>query len=155
MSIHHGVPENHFLDLMGGLAYLATGIIILDRRPGNAIGPLIIAYGVIWYSGNWGNLNVPVLPLLGASVGQWAGTPILVQIALAYPTGRLRTRFDRTVTGLVYATAIAINVVILLVFDPRSSGCRACSTASRGCPPDTASSLATTSPSSGQHTGPA
>jgi signal transduction histidine kinase len=126
VSIHRGVPENHLLDLLGGLAFLAGGIIILDRRPGNAIGPLMIAYGIIWYFGNWGNLNVPVLPLLGTSLGQWAGTPILAQIALSYPTGRLRTRFDRAVTGLLYAGAIAINVAILLVFDPRSSGCRAC-----------------------------
>ncbi len=126
VSIHHGAGENHFLDLLGGLAFLAGGIIILDRRPGNAIGPLMIAYGIIWYLGNWGNLNVPVLTLLGVSLGQWAGTPILAQIALSYPTGRLRTRFERVVVGLVYAGAVCINVVILLVFDPRSSGCSGC-----------------------------
>jgi hypothetical protein len=88
VSIHHGVPENHFIDLLGGLAFLAGGIITLDRRPGNVIGPLMIAYGVIGYFGNWGNINVPVLPLLGASIAQWAGAPILAQIALSYPTGR-------------------------------------------------------------------
>ena len=126
VSIHHGAGENHFLDLLGGLAFLAGGIIILDRRPGNAIGPLMIAYGIIWYLGNWGNLNVPVLTLLGVSLGQWAGTPILAQIALSYPTGRLRTTFERIVVGLVYAGAVCINVVILLVFDPRSSGCSGC-----------------------------
>jgi signal transduction histidine kinase len=126
VSIHHGVPENHFLDLLGGLAFLAGGIIILDHRPGNAIGPLMIAYGIIWYLGNWGNLDVPVLPLLGVSIGQWAGAPILAQIALSYPTGRLRTTFERVVIGLIYAGAICINVVILLVFAPRSSGCSTC-----------------------------
>ena len=126
MSIHHGVPENHFIDALGGLAFLAGGIVALDRRPGNAIGPLMIAFGIVWYFGNWGNLDVPVLPLLGASVGQWAGAPILAQIALSYPTGRLRTTFDRVVVGLIYAVAISISVVILLVFDPRSAGCTAC-----------------------------
>jgi signal transduction histidine kinase len=69
---------------------------------------------------------VPVLPLLGVSIGQWAGAPILAQIALSYPTGRLRTTFDRVVVGLIYAGAISICVVILLVFDPRSAGCPAC-----------------------------
>ena len=34
VSIHHGVPENHFIDALGGLAFLAGGIIALDRRPG-------------------------------------------------------------------------------------------------------------------------
>jgi signal transduction histidine kinase len=126
VSIHHGVPENHFIDAMTGLAFLTCGIIALDRRPGNAIGSLMIAFAFVSYFGNWGNIDVPVLPLLGASVGQWGATPILAQIALSYPSGRLRTTFDRVVIGLVYAWAIGICVVILLVFDPRSGGCPAC-----------------------------
>ena len=126
VSIHHGVPENHFIDAMTGLAFLACGIIALDRRPGNAIGSLMIAFAFVSYFGNWGNIDVPVLPLLGASVGQWGATPILAQIALSYPSGRLRTTVDRVVIGLVYAWAIGICVVILLVFDPRSGGCPAC-----------------------------
>jgi signal transduction histidine kinase len=126
VSIHFGVPENHFLDLMSGLAFLAGGIITVDRRPGNVIGPLMIAFGIIWYFGNWASLNVPVLTLLGVSIGQWAGTPMFAQIALSYPTGRLRTRFERVVTGLLYAGAMIISIVIVLVFDPRSTGCTGC-----------------------------
>jgi signal transduction histidine kinase len=123
VSIHHHVGENHLLDALGGLAYLAGGIIVLDRRPGNLIGPLMIAYGMVGYFGNWGNADVPVLPLLGVSIGQYAGIPILAQILLSYPTGRLHTTFDRLVTGLIYANAIAVNLVILLVFNPRAGGC--------------------------------
>jgi signal transduction histidine kinase len=126
VSIHHGVPENHFIDALSGLAFLAGGIIALDRRPGNAIGPLMIAFAFVSYVGNWGNIDVPVLPLLGASVGQWAAAPILAQIALSYPTGRLQTAFDRVVVGLVYLWAVTVCVVILLVFDPRVEGCPAC-----------------------------
>ena len=66
------------------------------------------------------------MPLLGASIGQWAGAPILAQIALSYPSGRLRTRFDRVVTGLIYAGAVGINLIVVGVFDPRSAGCAAC-----------------------------
>jgi signal transduction histidine kinase len=126
VSIHHHVPENHLIDALGGLAYLAGGIVVLDRRPGNLIGPLMIVYGMVGYFGNWGNADVPVMPLLGASIGQWAGAPILVQIVLSYPSGRLRTTFDRAVTGLIYAAAIGINLIIVGVFDPRSAGCAAC-----------------------------
>jgi hypothetical protein len=126
VSIHHGVPENHLIDALPGLAFLAGGIIALDRRPGNAIGPLMIAFAFVEYFGNWGNIDVPVLPLLGASIGQWAAAPILAQIALSYPTGRLRTTFDRVVVGLVYAAAFSVNLAILLVFDPRSAGCAQC-----------------------------
>jgi len=126
VSIHHGVPENHFIDALTGLAFLTCGIIALDRRPGNAIGTLMIVFAFVTYFGNWGNIDVPVLPLLGASVGQWGATPILAQIALSYPSGRLRTTVDRVVIGLVYAWAVGICVVILLVWDPRSEGCPRC-----------------------------
>jgi signal transduction histidine kinase len=126
VSIRHGVPENHFIDAMTGLAFLACGIIALDRRPGNAIGPLMIAFAFVSYIGNYGNIDVPVLPLLGASAGQYAATPILAHIALSYPAGRLRTTAGRVVIGLIYAWAAVICVVILLVYDPRSEGCGAC-----------------------------
>lgn len=59
----------------------------LDRRPGNAIGTLMIAYGFIWYLGNWGGLQVPVLPMLGVIGSQLLGPPVLAHIALSYPTG--------------------------------------------------------------------
>src|SRR6266487_4821477 len=54
VSIHQHVPENHFIDALGGLSFLAAGLVALDRRPGNAIGKLMIAYVVVSYLGNWG-----------------------------------------------------------------------------------------------------
>jgi signal transduction histidine kinase len=125
VSIHHGVPENHLIDALGGLAFLAGGIIALDRRPGNVIGPLMVAVGLVPYLGNYGNLNVPLLPLLGVISGYWAA-PMLAHIALCYPSGQLRARFDRIVVGLIYASTVAISIVLLLVFDPRSGGCTQC-----------------------------
>ena len=89
VSISHHVPENHFIDLLGGLAFLASGIVALDRRPGNAIGLLLVAFGFIWYLRNWSALGIPGLADLGAVSG-YLGPPLLVQITLAYPTGRLR-----------------------------------------------------------------
>ena len=43
VSIHHHIPENHLIDALVGLAYLLGGLIVLDRRPGNLIGPLMTA----------------------------------------------------------------------------------------------------------------
>jgi signal transduction histidine kinase len=124
-SIHHGVAENHLIDALGGLAFVAGGIIALDRRPGNAIGPLMLAYAFLPYLGNYGNIQVTPLPLLGQISGQ-LGAPILAHIALSYPSGRLRTRLDRVVVGVIYGASAALTVVILLTFDPRASGCARC-----------------------------
>ena len=99
-----------------------------DHRPrppaGNAIGPLMIAFGLVWYFGNWGNLNVPVLPLLGVSIGQWAGRadPRADRPVLPHRPAADHVRPDR---GRPRSTPVAVSicVVILLVFDPRSAGC--------------------------------
>ncbi len=58
--------------------------------------------------------------------GQQLSGPILAQMVLSYPTGRLGTRFERFVIGTIYATAIGVGVVIALAFDPRADGCTRC-----------------------------
>jgi signal transduction histidine kinase len=126
VSIHQHVPENHFIDAISGLTFLLAGIVTLDRRPGNAIGTLLIAYVAVSYLGNWGNLQLPLLPLIGVAVGQQLGGPIMAHIVLSYPTGRLRTRFERAVVGVIYGAAGLICLVAVLVFDPRADGCTGC-----------------------------
>jgi signal transduction histidine kinase len=125
VSIHQHVPENHFIDALGGLSFLVAGLVALDRRPGNAIGKLMIAYVIVSYCGNWSNLQVTALPAIGSLGSQLTG-PILAQMLLSYPTGRLRTRFERFVIGLIYAVALGVSLVILLAFDPRADGCARC-----------------------------
>lgn len=126
VSIHAGVPENHFIDAISGLTFLVAGIVTLDRRPGNAIGWLLIAYVAGAYLGNWGNLQLPAFPVIGFAVGGQIAAPIVVHIVLSYPTGRLRTRFERAVTGLIYGLAALVGLVTVLAFDPRSGGCTPC-----------------------------
>jgi signal transduction histidine kinase len=121
-TIHSGVRENHFLDAVVGLSFLGGGIVALDRRPGNAIGPLMVAYGFTWFVGNWLQFGIPVFPSL-AFFTDLVQAPILVHIALSYPSGRLRTPFDRFVVGAFYTTAGVIGVVGLATFPRRPPGC--------------------------------
>lgn len=125
VSIHQHVPENHFIDALGGLSFLLAGLVALDRRPGNRMGWLMIAFGFTWYLGNWGNLQVAVVPMIGL-IGQQLGGPILAQMVLSYPSGRLRTTLERFVVGTIYAVAIGVGVVIALAYDPRAGGCTRC-----------------------------
>ena len=126
VSIHARVPENHFIDALPGLSFLLAGLVALDRRPSSRIGWLMIAYVVVSYLGNWGNLQVPAAPAIGSSIGQQLGGAILAHMALSYPTGRLRTRFERAVIGAIYGVAGLTSLVILLAFDPRGVGCARC-----------------------------
>jgi hypothetical protein len=84
VSIHQHVPENHFIDALGGLSFLVAGLVALDRRPGNAIGKLMIAYVIVSYCGNWSNLQIAALPAVGSMGSQLSGA-ILAQMALSYP----------------------------------------------------------------------
>jgi signal transduction histidine kinase/CheY-like chemotaxis protein len=125
VSISHGVRESHLLDVTVGLSFFAAGIVALDRRPGNVIGPLMIAYAATWFLGNWSNLPIPVFPTLVFVAGLF-GAPLLAHIALAYPSGRLRTRFDRVVLGTLYAEAAAVGIAGMLTFPRRSPGSSRC-----------------------------
>src|SRR6266511_3207058 len=58
VSISHGVNESHLLDVTVGLSFFGAGIVALDRRPGNVIGLLMVAFAATWLLGNWGNLPI-------------------------------------------------------------------------------------------------
>src|SRR5216683_2500655 len=125
VSIRQHVPENHLIDALGGLSFLVAGLVALDRRPHNRMGRLMIAYALVSYFGNWGNLQVAVVPMIGL-IGQQLGGPLLAQMVLSFPTGRLRTRFERFTIGTIWAFAVGVGVVIVLAFDPRADGCARC-----------------------------
>jgi signal transduction histidine kinase len=124
VSISRGVQESHLLDALVGLSFFGAGIVALDRRPGNVIGPLMVAFAATAFLGNWSNL-VPALPTLGFVAGQFQAA-LLVSMTLAYPSGRLRTRFDRVVLAAFYAEAVAVGLVGLLTFPRREPGCTRC-----------------------------
>jgi signal transduction histidine kinase len=125
VSITHGDTENHLLDALVGLSFFGAGIVAMDRRPGNIIGPLMIGYAATWFLGNWGNLGVPPLTTLGL-IGATLSTPFLAHILFVYPSGRLRTTFERVVLWIVYVSSIGASVVIALTWNPRVFGCSTC-----------------------------
>ncbi len=125
VSISRGVPENHFLDAMVGISFFGAGIVMLDRRPGNLIGPLMVASAACWFTGNWGNLRAwPTA--IAFDVGDTLGTALLAHIFLAYPSGHVRTGFDRFVLWSIYVVALSTGLLHTLTFDPRAFGCATC-----------------------------
>jgi signal transduction histidine kinase len=125
VTISHGIPENHLLDAMVGISFFGAGIVLIDRRPGNLIGPLMVAAAACWFTGNWSNLDSWPTAIAGA-VGSILLTPLLAHVFLAYPRGHVRPGFDRFVLWSVYAVTITIGLVYRLTFDPRAFGCDQC-----------------------------
>jgi hypothetical protein len=122
-SIRNGVQENHLLDAMVGGTFIAAGLIAIDRRPRNAIGPLMVVFGVMEYFANWTNLGtLPVFPML-ATINSMVSAALIANIALIYPSGHLRSRFDRGVLLLTYGALGATAVIALLVYPLPRPGC--------------------------------
>jgi signal transduction histidine kinase len=122
-SIHAGVRENHLLDALVGGAFIGAGLVAIDRRPGNAIGPLMVAFGAIGYFANWNNLGtLPLFPTL-ALANDMAGAALIATIAFVYPSGHVSSRFDRVVLGITYGTLGATTLLAILTFPRPPAGC--------------------------------
>jgi signal transduction histidine kinase len=104
-SISHHTEENHFLDFAVGISLFLAGATAVDRRPGNRLGPLLVLNGVHWFCGNWVNIpngwSLEFLHLADA-----AGAGLLAHLVMAYPSGRLTTRFERAVLLAVYGVPL-------------------------------------------------
>ena len=123
ISIRAHVPENHLLDLAVGAAYLVVGLIAMRRRPGNRIGPLMLAVAFLWFIGNYSNARVPLAVSLGAFAN--LSLPFVVWLFFAYPTGRLQTTAERVYISAFVAWEVVLGIVVALTLDPRAicAGC--------------------------------
>ena len=82
-------------ELGAGWSLVAAGLLFWIRHPRNRFGPLLTAAGFAWFLPEWSNPGVDTA--LGFAVGSLcfvACAPLIAHAALAYPTGRLRSRLD-------------------------------------------------------------
>ncbi|HEY3530673.1 MAG TPA: histidine kinase [Nocardioides sp.] len=123
VSIAHHVDENHLLDFATGFSFFLGGAVAVDRRPGNRLGPLMVLNGVSWFCGNW--MNIPNgWSLEFLHLGEAAAAGLLAHLVVAYPSGRLTTRFERAVVLAAYVVPTGAMALSLLTQD--TSRCPAC-----------------------------
>jgi hypothetical protein len=106
------------------LAFLVAGLAAWLRWPGSRLGLLFSLVGYFTL--------LPALDYLDDSAGFTIGNaaiPLagaaLAHLGLAWPTGRLRSRFERGVVVAEYASAAGFSVLGMLFWDPAFSGCDA------------------------------
>jgi signal transduction histidine kinase len=110
-----------------GLAFLAAGVAAWHRWPANKLGLLFSIVGYAWLLPNVGNLPY-ALTFTVAGVIPNVYDASLAHLALAWPTGRLRSRFERGVVITVYAWNTATGIASMLFWNPATNGC------GTGCP---------------------
>jgi signal transduction histidine kinase len=105
-----------------GASFLAAGLAAWRRWPANRLGLLFSIVGYAWWLPNLGYLPY-ALPFAIGNVVASVYAASLAHLALAWPTGRLRSRFECWVVVAVYAWNTGQSVVSLLFWNPSASGC--------------------------------
>ncbi|WP_313896577.1 histidine kinase [Streptomyces sp. GC420] len=108
-------------DLAVGWSFAGAGLVAWWRRPANRTGPLMLAEGLTWFLGNLQGTSVPLL----FAVGAWweaLNMAVLAHLLLAFPDGRLGTRFARSVVTAGYGLTAVGGLLRAAVYDPAASG---------------------------------
>jgi signal transduction histidine kinase len=128
------IAASDYVDLRGlwavltvviGWSFVGVGLYAWARRPDNHIGVLMVAVGFAWFLGMVGMSNVPVLFTIGNLFGSLY-IAVALHLLLAFPSGQLRTRWDRWVqrTGYLLVTVAVVPLYVFL--DPEQIGCEGC-----------------------------
>jgi signal transduction histidine kinase len=105
-----------------GLSFLAAGIAAWQRWPASRLGLLFTIVGYAWVLPSVGHLPDAVAFTIGNLIASIYGAS-LAHLALAWPTGRLRSRFERGVVISEYAWTAGQSLVSMLFWNPRTNGC--------------------------------
>jgi hypothetical protein len=108
-----------------GWSFIGTGLFAWTRRPDNRTGRLMTAVGFTWLIGTGWATESPLLATIG---WLFASIPfvLLLHMLVAFPTGRLRGRFERGLVGMGYFATTVVQVAWLLFSDTSEVDCDGC-----------------------------
>jgi signal transduction histidine kinase len=115
-------------ELGAGWAIVGAGVLFWIRHPHNRFGPLLAVAGFAWFLPEWADPGVgSALAFTVGLVGFGVCAPLVAHVALAYPTGRMRSRVGVAVVASSYAGAfLLLGLLPTTVFDPKEAGCFRC-----------------------------
>src|SRR5215213_7187650 len=100
-----GDPRHWIPDLAVGWTFIGCGLVASSRRPESRTGPLMAATGFTWFVWNFASVGVAAVAwVAGHLVYVYRGP--LVQLVLAYPSGRPGSRLVRGAVAVGYAAAV-------------------------------------------------
>jgi len=103
-------PGNVTLDILNGALYLLCGMIVRARRPAQPIGNIMVFASVAWFSEDLVTAYTPVLYYPGRILAN-AFDPVLFQLLLGYPTGRLGSLWPRAAVGAAWVVSLGVGTL--------------------------------------------
>jgi PAS domain S-box-containing protein len=112
--------------LVVGTAFVVSGLVALSRRPENRTGLYLAAVGYLAFLTGLGASSSEWIFAVGYALEGLIWVPFTA-VVLAYPTGLLQTRIERTIPVAVGALLTSTSLLMLL-FDPTPapSRCETC-----------------------------
>jgi signal transduction histidine kinase len=113
-----GLAQDVVTDVIGGI-WIAAGLIAWRRRPDNRVGPLMTAIGFLDVAQDlYWDAALPFTLALHLPSLQF---PMIVHLFVAFPSGRLTTRFERRFVRFSYAANVLPWLLLALFWDPHTA----------------------------------
>jgi len=108
-----------------GLAFVGSGLLARARRPENRTGLLLLLVGFSWLVGALGASGDSLLFTIGYAESALVAA-FFVHLVVAFPSGRLETRWERRVVASMYAVALVLQPIWMLFDDLHGLRCDEC-----------------------------
>src|SRR5689334_6044608 len=89
--------------------YIVAGVIAWWRRPSSRLGPLMLAGGIGVSLAALQFSSPQLLATFGAALDILPAA-LFLHVFLAFPDGKLRSRFERTLVGAAYVAALGLQI---------------------------------------------
>jgi signal transduction histidine kinase len=111
--------------LVVGWGFIGVGLFAWARRPDNRVGMLMAATGFAWFVSAAGFSDVPLVFSVAAVLGSLFFI-VVMHLLLAFPSGRLQSRFERRLIAFGYFLTTVLVIPVWLFADPRELDCDDC-----------------------------
>jgi signal transduction histidine kinase len=108
-----------------GWGFIGVGLFAWARRPDNRVGMLMAATGFAWFVSAAGFSDVPLIFSIAAVLGSLFFV-VVMHLLLAFPSGRLQSRFERRLLAFGYVLTTVLLIPVWLFADPRDLDCDDC-----------------------------
>ena len=117
----HSSVQNAVASVLVAWTFLAAGIVAWARRPQSRVGILMTLVAFCLLERKLQYSHDDAVFTFGFLFGELGFTAAFAHAVLAYPSGRLRTTFERWFVGASYVIVIGFSAAQLLVWDTTRS----------------------------------